>query len=88
MDPHQTPPLVRKAQARDYRRHIARLRVVAMGNHLFGDLKPNDLRGLQAELFSRGLSVRYVKNILAGSFRAMMRDAMADGLVNSDLSHT
>jgi len=42
------------------------------------------LRGAQANLFSRGLSVRYVKNILAGSFRAMIRQATADGFVTQD----
>ena len=80
----QVPPLVRKAQARDYRRHIRGYVLPRLGSHLLGDLKPNDLRGLQAELFSRGLSVRYVKNILAGSFRAMVRDVMTDGIVTRD----
>ena len=42
------------------------------------------LRGVQANLFSRGLSVRYVKNILAGSFRAMIRQATTDGFVTQD----
>ena len=55
-----------------------------LAHHLLGDLRPNDLRGLQAELFSGGLSVRYVKNILGGSFRAMVRDAMTDGIVTRD----
>ena len=31
--------------------------------------------GLRTELRQRGLSLKYVKNILAGSFKAMLRDA-------------
>jgi integrase len=80
----QTPPLVRKAQARDYRRHVLRYVVPTLGSLSLVDVKPSDLRGVQAELFARGLSVRYVKNILAGSFRAMIRQATADGLVTQD----
>jgi integrase len=80
----QTPPLVRKAQARDYRRHVVNYVLPTLGSLLLADLKPGDLRGAQADLFSRGLSVRYVKNILAGSFRAMIRQATADGFVTQD----
>ena len=62
--PYQLP-LVRKAQARDYSRH---LKIVC--NHL-GDvqlalLAPSDLRGLQADLLGSGRSVKYVKNIIGG----------------------
>jgi integrase len=74
----QSPPLVRKAQARDYRRHVSRYVLPRLGHLPLAMLKPSDVRGLQAELLSRGLSVRYVKNILAGSFRAMVRQAMVD----------
>ena len=78
------PPLVRKAQARDYRRHIVGYVLATLGRVLLRDVKPSDIRGLQAELFSRGLSVRYAKNILAGSFRALIRQATADDLVIGD----
>ena len=80
----QTPPLVRKAQARDYRRHLLGYVLPTLGSLALADVKPSDLRGVQAELFARGLSVRYVKNILAGSFRAMIRQATADGFVTQD----
>ena len=82
---HQVPPLVRKAQARDYRRHIINYVLRVLGDVVLSELKPGDVRGLQAELFSRRLSVRYVKNIIAGSFRAMIRDAMTDGIVARDV---
>jgi integrase len=80
----QTPPLVRKAQARDYRRHVVGYVLPTLGSLALADVKPSDLRGVQAELFSRGLSVRYVKNILAGSLRAMIQQATADGFVTQD----
>ena len=45
----------------------------------------SDARGLQAELLSRGLSVKYVKNIMSGSFRAMIQQAKVDELVTRDI---
>ena len=36
---------------------------------------PRDILGLRAQLLQRGLSLKYVKNILGGSFKAMIRDA-------------
>jgi integrase len=80
----QAPPLVRKAQARDYRRHIGRYVLPLLGDLLLSELNPRDVRGAQLELLSRNLSVRYVKNILAGSFRAMVRQAIVDGIVTRD----
>jgi integrase len=69
------PPMVRKAQARDYRRHISRYVLPQLGDLPLTDLSPRDILGLRAELQQRGLSLKYVKNILAGSFKAMIRDA-------------
>ena len=75
-------PVVRKAQLRDYRRHLRRYVVKLIGHVLLADLQPADTRGVQAELLSRGLSVKYVKNIVAGSWRAFLRDAAEDGTVS------
>lgn len=49
------------------------------------ELSPRDILGLRAQLLQRGLSLNYVKNILAGSFKAMIRDAREiDRLVTLD----
>lgn len=87
-------PLVRKAQLRDYRRHIADMVLPTLGPIPLSDLKPSDVRGLQSELLSRNslrletpkrLSVKYVKNIISGSFRAMIAQARDDDLVSRDV---
>jgi integrase len=74
-------PVVRKAQLRDYRRHLRRYVMQQIGHVLLTHLQPADTRAVQAELLSRGLSVKYVRNIIAGSWRAFLRDAAEDGLV-------
>jgi hypothetical protein len=60
------------------------------------ELKPSDVRGLQSELLSRNslrektpkkLSVKYVKNIISGSFRAMIAQARDDDLVTPAVRH-
>jgi integrase len=79
------PPMVRKAQARDYRRHIGGYVLSRLGATPVAELTPRDILGLRAELLQRGLSLKYVKNILAGSFKAMIRDAREiDGLLERD----
>lgn len=81
----QVPPLVRKAQARDYRRHVGEWVVPTLGDVELGNLRPVDVRGLQAELLAQGLSVKYVKNIISGSLRAMIGQAIIDELVTRDV---
>ncbi len=44
--------------------------------------QPADTRGVQAELLSRGLSVKYVCSTVAGCWRAFLRDAAEDGVVS------
>lgn len=78
-------PVIRKAQARDYRRHLGSWVVPTLGDVALADLRASDVRGLQAELLGKGLSVKYVKNILNGSFRAMVRQARRDELVTRDV---
>jgi integrase len=78
-------PVVRKAQARDYRRRVTGYVLPTLGDMMLADLKPSDVRGLQAELLSRGLSVKFVKNIISGSFRAMIQQAKVDDLVTRDI---
>jgi len=88
----QQKPVVRKAQARDYERHIGDYAIPRIGSLTLAELKPAHIRGLQAELLSQPkkkgtgtLSPKYVKNILSGSFQAMIRDALVDDLVNANL---
>jgi len=81
----KVPPLVRKAQSRDYRRHIEGYVLERLGDVPLAELSPRHIVGLQAELIQRGLSVKYVKNILAGSFKAMIREAReVDQLLSHD----
>jgi integrase len=85
---HQQPPIVRPAQARDYRQHLTRYVVdavieVAGTEHILGDLRLDEvklghLRAFQGELIGTGLKVKTVRNIIDGSFRAMIRDARAE----------
>jgi integrase len=77
-------PVVRRGQARDYRRHLTTHVLPLLGTRSLAALRPSDVRGLQAELLTRGLSVKYVKNILSGSFRALLRQAQIDELVTRD----
>jgi len=63
----------------------------ALGNLPLAALRNRDLRGLQAELLkqisektAKPLSEKYVKNILCGTFQAMIRQAEVDGLVSCD----
>jgi hypothetical protein len=81
--PYNLPPRVRKAQARDYRRHL-KIVIETLGDLPLATLEPSDIRGLQAELIDRGLSTKYVKNILSGSFRAMIQQALDDRVLAQD----
>jgi integrase len=76
-------PRVRKAQAIDYKRHLG---IVAerLGNIPMAQLSPMDVRGLQVELLGRGLSPKYVKNIISGSLRAMIGQALDDRVPAAD----
>jgi integrase len=84
------PPLVRKAQARDYRRHLRGYVLPVLGKVALTDVTPRHARDLQQALLTAGrrerhdgrqagLSVKYVRNILSGSTRAMFQQAVADG---------
>jgi integrase len=81
--PYNRPPLVRKAQARDYRRHLG-IVVSHLGKRPLAKLVPDDIRGLQAELLAEGRSPKYVKNILSGSLRALIAQALEDRVLPAD----
>src|SRR5438132_2375231 len=71
----KVPPEVRRAQANDYRRHMKGYVLPVLGDMPLEAVTARDILGLRTELRQRGLSLKYVKNILAGSFKAMLRDA-------------
>jgi hypothetical protein len=75
------PSLVRKSLERDYRQHWT-----AYLKHRFGSLEIAgisvvDLKDLRASLLAEELSLKTVKNIVAGTFRASLRDAQIDGVI-------
>lgn len=80
----KVPPAVRKSQARDYRRHIQGYVLPKLGHVAVADLKPSDILGLRSELLGKGLSVKYVRNIISASFRAMIGAAIDDGYRTDD----
>jgi len=84
----QQPPLVRPAQTRDYRLHLTRYVLPTLVEHRgarrrLGDLPiteilPAHLVELQSVLVNTlSLSVKTARNIMDGSFRALLRDARA-----------
>lgn len=82
---------VRKAQARKYRQHMEDFVLPALGSIPLAAIRTRDVRGLQADLLGRvsektgkPFSVKTVKNILAGSFAAMLRQARSDELLAGD----
>jgi integrase len=80
--PYHQPPRVRKAQARDYRRHLA---IVCrhIGDVRMNVLAPQDIRTVQSILVEEGKSTKYVKNILSGSLRAVIPMALEDRVLTA-----
>ena len=85
-------PLVRKAQARDYRRHLIGYVLPTLGKVPLAEVTPRHARDLQQVLLTTGrrerggeqpagLSVKYVRNILSSSTRAMFQQAVSDGRI-------
>lgn len=69
----------------DYRRHIRKYVLPTLGTLPLASLTARDILGLRSELRQRDLALKFVKNILAGSFKAMLRDARnIDGLMPQD----
>jgi integrase len=80
--PYHQPPRVRKAQARDYRRHLAMV-CRHIGAVRMNMLAPQDIRTVQAVLLEEGKSTKYVKNILSGSLRAVIPMALEDRVLTA-----
>ncbi len=84
-------PHVRPALERDYRRHFENFILPELGDLDIAELRPRDVRMLQAKLLSqvsektgKPLSVKYVRNIILGSLAAMVSQAKADELLDRD----
>lgn len=87
-------PIVRRGQARDYKRHFRRYILPILGNVPLADLRPSHVRGLQVELLEQDVrgrdgkvkkrSVKHVRNIVSGSLRAMIQQARRDEIVTRD----
>ncbi len=81
----RTPPMVRRSLECDYKKHFRNHILPGLGPIPLRDLRARDILGLMAQLLKRGLSVKYVKNILGGSLKAMLRDArQIDELMDRD----
>lgn len=87
----QDVPGVRPSRLRDYRRHMKSYVLPALGALPLQSLRPKDLRSLRVDLLNttsgktgEPLKEKYVKNILEGSFAAMLRQARVDGIVLCD----
>ena len=76
-------PLVRRSRGRDYRQHW---------NGYLAYLFPTPLSSVNVSLLTRlrehllchGLAIKTVRNVIAGSFRALWKDAMAEEIVDKN----
>jgi hypothetical protein len=75
------PPLVRKSRERDYRQHWSAYLKQRFGSLEIAGIGVADLKELRASLLTEKLSLKTVKNIVAGTFRALLRDAQIDSVI-------
>lgn len=82
----KVPPFVRKSLARDYRQHFGSYVLPKFGETTLTEVSPRALLDFRTYLLKgMGLSLKTCRNIIDGSFRAMMRDARTiDHLVSED----
>src|SRR5713226_1799119 len=70
------PPVVRKGLANDYRKQFNRYILPRFKNTNLADVTPRELENFRTHLLEEfGLSLKSCRNIMDGTFRAMMRDA-------------
>jgi integrase len=91
--PRKRPPVVRPGLERDYRDHFRLYILPKFENIILGNLTPALLEAFRSYLLqeyeartpTKRLSLKSVKNIMDGSFRAMIRDARTvDYLIEKD----
>jgi integrase len=71
----KVPPDVRASLARDYASHFRNYILDKMGNVPLSELSLAHLEDLRRSLRSRKLAEKTIRNVVDGSFRAMIRDA-------------
>jgi len=80
------PPFVRPALERDYRQQYSNYIKGQFEHTRLADVDLTSLENFRIYLREeRGLSLKSCRNILDGTFRAMMRDARIDGLIEKDV---
>ena len=73
-------PYVRASLARDYRSHFRSYVLDALGDVALSELSLAHLEDLRSSLRQRSLSEKTIRNVIDGSFRAMVRDAGQDDI--------
>ena len=75
------PPFVRKSLERDYRQHWQCYLKHRFGSREIASIGVSDLKELRRSLLAENLKLKTVKNIVAGTLRAMLRDAQIDEVI-------
>lgn len=73
-------PYVRASAARDYRGHFKGYILDALGETDLEELSLAHIEDLRSTLRKRKLSEKTIRNVIDGSFRAMVRDALQDDI--------
>ena len=76
----RTAPVVRASAARDYRAHFRNYILDVLGDVELEDLALVHLEDLRTTMRKRELSEKTIRNVIDGSFRAMVRDAVQDDI--------
>src|SRR5207249_154545 len=83
--PRKVPPLVRAWCRRDYLKHLKNHILPAFGDLPLAEVTPAALETFRAELLGKSLKLKTVRNIMDGTFRALIRDArVVDKLVSGN----
>ena len=80
----KTKCLSRKSALRDYKQHFSGYLLSEFGSISLATIRVTHLSGFLTKLLGRGLSVKTCRNILAGSFRALWKDAIAEEIVDKN----
>lgn len=82
--PRKAPPTVAASTYRDYKGHFRAYILPTIGDVELKDLTRLHLEDLRLRLRQRGLCEKTLRNAIGGSLRAMIRDAMDDGLIEKN----
>ncbi len=80
----KTLGLYRTHTVSDYKQHFSGYLLSEFGSTSMAKLTVSQLSEFRSKLLDRGLSVKTCRNLLDASFRALWRDAMAEGIVTSN----